>query len=125
MHDFGAMPAPLAALATLLFCAYLALFPAFAAYVSRRMGAIMAALPWMLPPRPHGRSPSGFAAGFSRCFPWLAIGYSQAPWSPLTGYAPLLGVYGFIVDYSPERRAAGHRFRKVTFFLPLPSRERG
>ncbi len=27
-------------------------------------------------------------------FPWLAAGYSQAPPSPLAGYAPLLGVYG-------------------------------
>jgi apolipoprotein N-acyltransferase len=27
-------------------------------------------------------------------FPWLALGYSQAPPSPLAGYAPLLGSYG-------------------------------
>jgi apolipoprotein N-acyltransferase len=27
-------------------------------------------------------------------FPWLALGYSQVPWSPLAGYAPVLGVYG-------------------------------
>jgi apolipoprotein N-acyltransferase len=27
-------------------------------------------------------------------FPWLALGYSQAPVSPLAGYAPVLGVYG-------------------------------
>jgi apolipoprotein N-acyltransferase len=27
-------------------------------------------------------------------FPWLSIGYSQVPSSPLAGYAPLLGVYG-------------------------------
>ena len=27
-------------------------------------------------------------------FPWLSIGYSQVSASPLTGYAPLLGVYG-------------------------------
>ena len=27
-------------------------------------------------------------------FPWLTVGYSQAPASPLAGYAPLLGVYG-------------------------------
>lgn len=27
-------------------------------------------------------------------FPWLSVGYSQVPNSPLAGYAPLLGVYG-------------------------------
>ena len=27
-------------------------------------------------------------------FPWLAIGYSQAPGSPLAGFAPVLGVFG-------------------------------
>ena len=27
-------------------------------------------------------------------FPWLAVGYSQVPASPLVGFAPLLGVYG-------------------------------
>jgi apolipoprotein N-acyltransferase len=27
-------------------------------------------------------------------FPWLAVGYSQTPPSPLAGFAPLLGVYG-------------------------------
>ncbi len=27
-------------------------------------------------------------------FPWLTIGYSQVPESPLIGYAPILGVYG-------------------------------
>ena len=27
-------------------------------------------------------------------FPWLAVGYSQVPLSPLAGYVPVLGVYG-------------------------------
>ena len=27
-------------------------------------------------------------------FPWLALGYSQVPDSPLAGYAPVLGIYG-------------------------------
>jgi apolipoprotein N-acyltransferase len=27
-------------------------------------------------------------------FPWQALGYTQAPGSPLAGYAPVLGVYG-------------------------------
>ncbi|MEY3201581.1 MAG: hypothetical protein RIR70_1131, partial [Pseudomonadota bacterium] len=27
-------------------------------------------------------------------FPWLAVGYSQSPPSPLAGFAPIFGVYG-------------------------------
>ena len=36
LHDFGMMPAPVAALVTFLFCAFLALFPAAVAYGSAR-----------------------------------------------------------------------------------------
>jgi apolipoprotein N-acyltransferase len=47
-------------------------------------------------------------------FPWLALGYSQAPDSPLAGYAPVLGVYGVglmaalaagLLALLPDRRA--------------------
>ena len=37
LHRFGAMPAPLAALATFGFCAFLALFPAFAGWMQARI----------------------------------------------------------------------------------------
>jgi apolipoprotein N-acyltransferase len=92
LHDFGSMPAPVAAGVTLLFCAYLALYPAaalaFALRVRsswlRRCAAFPAA--WVLGEWIRGWLFSGF--------PWLAIGYSQAPSSPLAGLAPILGVYG-------------------------------
>jgi apolipoprotein N-acyltransferase len=93
LHDFGAMPAPLAALATLLFCAYLALFPAASGYVYSRLRApswvkLMLVLPavWMLT--------EWIRSWLFTGFPWLALGYSQVPLSPLAGYAPILGVYG-------------------------------
>lgn len=93
MHDFGAMPAPLAALTTLVFCAYLALFPALAGFLQAvlpvtnglRWSLLTSSL-WMLLEWLRGWLFTGF--------PWLALGYSQAPASPLAGYAPLLGVYG-------------------------------
>jgi apolipoprotein N-acyltransferase len=93
LHDFGAMPAPLAAIATLLFCAILASFPAIAGYLYARaplssacklvlfLPAVWALLEW---------ARSWVFTGF----PWLAIGYSQVPAGPLAGYAPVLGVYG-------------------------------
>ena len=93
LHDFGAMPALLAGTATLLFCTLLALFPALAG--------------WFLAPiktSPFSKQLLAFPAvwvllEWTRSwiftgFPWLALGYSQAPSSPLAGYAPLLGVFG-------------------------------
>jgi apolipoprotein N-acyltransferase len=93
LHDFGAMPAPLAALATLVFCAFLALFPALAVYAPVRIRiapafALVALFPaaWTLLEWTRGWIFTGF--------PWLAYGYSQIAASPLAGYAPLLGIYG-------------------------------
>ena len=93
MHQFGGMAAPLAALAALLFCLVLALFPALAGYAFARLrsgrwaaDAGLAAALWALSEWLRGWVLTGF--------PWLASGYAQTPPSPLAGYAPLLGVYG-------------------------------
>ncbi|MDP2811455.1 MAG: apolipoprotein N-acyltransferase [Rhodocyclaceae bacterium] len=136
MHDVGGMAMPLAAVATLAFCAVLALFPALAGFSFRRLAAADFEAPpenacGVLPP--GGRNSWGGPASFlsdafssditpacghesslKLCFlaaglwtlaewlrgwvftgfPWLALGYSQAPPSPLAGYAPLVGSYG-------------------------------
>ena len=93
MHDFGAMPALLAGIATLLFCALFALYPALTGSflapiktspLSKQVlvfPAVWVLLEW---------TRSWIFTGF----PWLALGYSQAPLSPLAGYAPLLGIFG-------------------------------
>jgi len=93
LHDFGAMPAPLAATATFLFCAFLALLPAAAGYATARPRAshaarygLLAPAAWTLAEWTRGWIFTGF--------PWLATGYSQVPDSPLAGYAPVLGIYG-------------------------------
>lgn len=93
LHTFGQLPWPLAVLATFLFCAFLALFPALALALATRLclspvGRMTLALPasWVLLEWLRG----WFLTGF----PWLVIGYSQVPDSPLAGFAPLLGVYG-------------------------------
>lgn len=93
LSAFGGMPMPLAALATLLFCAYLALFPALAGGLFRRFlpaglgrQALLFAGLWALADLLRGWLFTGF--------PWLALGYAQAPPSPLAGYGPLFGVYG-------------------------------
>jgi apolipoprotein N-acyltransferase len=93
LHDVGGMALPLAALATLLFCAYLALFPALAGWLFARFkcgqpwrDALLAAGAWMLAEWLRGWLFTGF--------PWLALGYSQSPPSPLAGFAPVVGSYG-------------------------------
>lgn len=95
LHDVGGMPLPIAALATLALCAILALYPALAAWGGRRLAG---------PEAPQARRVLLFAATWALAewgrgwfftgFPWLALGYSQTPPSPLAGFAPLLGVYG-------------------------------
>ena len=92
LHTFGAMPLPLAAVATFLFCAFLALFPAAAGWLQAR-----------IPAHPYLRACLLIPAAWTLVewllswiftgFPWLSIGYASVSW-PLQGYAPLLGVFG-------------------------------
>lgn len=93
LHVYGAMPAPLAAIATFLFCAYLALFPAAAGWLvhySPRSAVFKLVIV----------GPSAFVviewlrSWLFTGFPWLTLGYTQAPESALAGYAPILGVFG-------------------------------
>ncbi|WP_374261028.1 apolipoprotein N-acyltransferase [Zoogloea sp.] len=93
LHRFGGMPVPLAALAVLLFCALVGVFAGFAgaAFGGLRRGragpdAVVFAAAWLV-------------FEWTRCwiftgFPWLAVGYSQTPPSPLAGFAPVFGVFG-------------------------------
>jgi apolipoprotein N-acyltransferase len=93
LHDFGAMPMPLAVTALIILCAYLAIFPALSVWILAKLRltssiswALVAAALWMLFEWLRGSLFTGF--------PWLALGYSQAPYSPLVGFAPIVGVYG-------------------------------
>ncbi|MCX7149938.1 MAG: apolipoprotein N-acyltransferase [Rhodocyclales bacterium] len=97
LSQFGGMAPPAAAGATLLFCLYLALFPALAGGLFLRWrrntsrDVLLFAGLWTLAEWLRGALFTGF--------PWLAVGYSQSPPSPLAGWASVLGVYGvgFIV----------------------------
>jgi apolipoprotein N-acyltransferase len=92
LNTFGEMPLPLAGIGTAAFCAYLALFPAFAGWCSVRwtaprtwQRAIAAAGAWTVFEWARSTLFSGFG--------WLSLGYSQLPGSPLAGYAPAGGVF--------------------------------
>lgn len=93
LHDFGGMPAMVAGLTTLVFCTWLALYPALVAWLLRAAAlpaawSLLLLLPslWTLSEWLRGWLFTGF--------PWLALGYSQVPDGPLRGFAPLLGIYG-------------------------------
>ncbi len=93
LHEFGAMPASIAVFFLIILCAYLSLFTMLAGWILRKlhietplMWTLLAATLWVLFEWLRGVLFTGF--------PWLAIGYSQAPSSPLAGFAALVGVYG-------------------------------
>jgi apolipoprotein N-acyltransferase len=88
---FGGMPAPLAGIATLGFCAYLALYPACAGWLQARApgpawvrATLVAPAAWTVLEWLRGWLLTGF--------PWLAMGYAATD-TPLAGYAPVGGVY--------------------------------
>jgi apolipoprotein N-acyltransferase len=115
MHDFGGMAAPLAAAAVVLFCMYIAIYPALAAvlwsfcagrahyedhkeengsvvpaadeprFVPTWHGAFAFASAWALGEWLRGLVFTGF--------PWLSSGYAQVD-GPLAGFGAIAGVYG-------------------------------
>ncbi|MGV3580785.1 MAG: apolipoprotein N-acyltransferase [Methylophilus sp.] len=91
LHTFGGMPWWFAGFSTLCLCAFMALFPAIVGYFSHRLGFLLWSAPvlWGLSDWVRGWIFTGF--------PWLTLGYSQVPHSPLVGYMPIVGVYGVSV----------------------------
>lgn len=93
LHTYGNMPSPMAALSTLLLAAFLALFTAATGALSKWLCrnhsqrlCITVSVVWALSDWIRGWIFTGF--------PWLSIGYSQTPESPLSGYIPVFGIYG-------------------------------
>ncbi|HSS27751.1 MAG TPA: apolipoprotein N-acyltransferase, partial [Usitatibacter sp.] len=72
LHDYGGMPMVLTALAVLLFCAYLALFPALAGWLSVRFVSQPA---WRLIFVPAAFAACEWLRGWLFTgFPWLSMG---------------------------------------------------
>ena len=93
LHNFGGMSAPVAALATLLFCVIFAV----------PLGLMTALLNIQALPRkirlliflPLAFCLSDWVRSWLFTgFPWLSLGYSQIPFSPLAGFTSIVGVYG-------------------------------
>ncbi|HEX4522931.1 MAG TPA: apolipoprotein N-acyltransferase [Casimicrobiaceae bacterium] len=91
LSTFGGMIPILAAIGTASFCAYLALFPALAGWVTARLAPAgsparlaIAAAAWTVAEWLHSNGYPGF--------PWLATGYAQVG-GPLAGFAPIGGTF--------------------------------
>jgi apolipoprotein N-acyltransferase len=103
MHRYGGMPAPVAALAVLLFAGYLAVFVASVTALAQRAAAAMLRGRRPLSPLVVIATGALFAGAWGLAeiargylftgFPWLAIGYAHID-GPLAALAPLVGVYG-------------------------------
>lgn len=96
IHVYGATAAWLAVIMTVLFAAYLALFIAIQAWLGSKLASkfkiktslqilILYPVLWLLF--------EWFRGWFLTGMPWLHLGYAF-PFPPLSGYAPVLGVYG-------------------------------
>lgn len=88
LHTFGGMPWWFAGFCTFCLCAFMALFPALAGYLAKKVGHLLWSAPllWALSDWVRSWIFTGF--------PWLTLGYSQAPDSPLSSFLPVVGVYG-------------------------------
>lgn len=93
VHQQAQAPAAVALLCTVALVAYLALFPAAVGWLQHRLARglrfrLLVLIPaaWTLAELLSGWLFSGF--------PWLSLGVSQAPSSPLVGFAPVIGGHG-------------------------------
>ncbi len=104
LHDFGGMPWWFAGFATLCLCAFMALFVGFVGYFGKKLGSPLISIPifWGLS--------DWIRSWIFTGFPWLTMGYSQVPHSPLAGYMPLVGVYGVSVITVFVAALIGYRF---------------
>jgi apolipoprotein N-acyltransferase len=91
LHKFGDMLAPIAAFATLVVCAFLALFPAAAGWLQARIPARSAVRACLLIPASWTLF-EWLRSWIFTGFPWLSLGYAAVGW-PLQGYAPVGGVF--------------------------------
>jgi apolipoprotein N-acyltransferase len=120
MNRFGGMPMPLAAFATLLFSALLALFPAGAGWLQARIPAPPAVRACLLIPAAWVLF-EWLRSWLFTGFPWLTLGYAAVGWPP-QGYAPLVGVFGLsaaTVSAAGMGWLAVRRERRLAFLAGL------
>ncbi len=92
MHDYGHLPWWMAGASVLLFCLYLALYPAFAAGLWWRLRTRLAPAWQALAFALLWSGADWLRSTLFTGFPWIGTGYAHVD-GPLAGYAPIGGVY--------------------------------
>ena len=116
LNKFGGMPPWLSVLSTFLFCIFFAFFIGAIGWFSsyRKSSFILTPFIWTFLEWIKG----WFLTGF----PWLTMGYSQIPSSPLAGFLPLIGVYGvtliltclaILLSYALTDKDKSSKFKKI------------
>ncbi len=94
MHQYGGMPAPMAALAVVLLATALGLLYGMALWVAKRVAVHLPAPVMLLLAMPAAWMLADWVRGWIFTgFPWVATGYAHTT-SPLAGFAPVVGVFG-------------------------------
>ncbi len=88
LHSYGGMPSWLAYLSTFLFCLFLAFFVAIVGWLALHRKSSLFLIPFIW------TFFEWIRGWFLTGFPWLTMGYSQVPSSPLAGFLPVVGIYG-------------------------------
>jgi len=93
MQVYGGLSWPVAILVTLALVAYLALFPAFFALITRRLVEAFGPAALLLTPAVWVATEFGRSYLLTG-FPWVLLGYTQASVLQIAQVASLVGVYG-------------------------------
>ena len=124
LHDFGQAPPIVAALIAALLVVYLAIFPGFilcAWQWSKRYIGDTAL--WLIPL--FWFAFEWLKGWFLTGMPWLSLGYAFTD-SPLSGYAPLVGVYGIsalaiLISVALVQTARQREFRALVIIAIVPA----
>jgi apolipoprotein N-acyltransferase len=127
MVMYGGLQTWVAVLVNAALIAYLALFPALFALMTRRLIASHGPIALIASPLVWVSTEMGRTYVFTG-FPWVLLGYSQTPVLPIAQLASVFGVYGVsalvaavsaslaLVAVAPGRARAGHYQRR---YLPV------
>ena len=123
LHDFGNASPAMAAALTALMIVCISLFPAMILgswKLSQRF--LGQSSIWLLPPLWFAFE--WFKGWFLTGFPWLSLGYSQID-SPLSGIAPLIGVYGIsalcvLLAIALMRVLINREYRYISLLVLIP-----
>jgi len=120
IDQFGGLPLVVSIGLMLILSLYLAIFPAFSAYLAARFSKDKKLNLWLLPS--FWLFAEYLRAVLLTGFPWLSLGYSQID-SPLSVYAPVIGEVGItalvlLINICLVKIIIAIKQRKLSAFIP-------